>query len=88
MHNKKYRLKSIATENMTDLHKNILGKVCYLAFFRVGERGWFLCDTEELMHPVHKIHTSCVKDVKYTRGNQVVVSTENTLYVFEVILDE
>ena len=87
MHNKKYRLKSIATDNMTDLHKNILGKVCYIAYFKVGERGWFFCDTDETQ-PLHRIHTSCVKDVKYTRDNQVVVSTENTLYVFEVILDE
>lgn len=87
MYNKKYRLQNIETERKNPMHTEILGKVCYLAYFKVGERGWFLCDTEEAFDPVHRIHTSDVKDVQYTRGNQVIVSTENTKYVFEVILD-
>ena len=87
MYNKKYRLQNIETERKNPMHAEILGKVCYLAYFKKGERGWFLCDTEATFDPVHRIHTSEVKDVQYTRGNQVIVSTENTKDVFEVILD-
>lgn len=95
MYNKKYRLQNIETERNNPMHAEILGKVCYLAYFKKGERGWFLCDTEATFDcdtgatfdPVHRIHISEVKDVQYTRGNQVIVSTENTKYVFEVILD-
>ena len=90
MYNKKYRLLNIKTERENPMHAEILDKVCYLAYFKVGERGWFLCDIEEGFDPVHRIQTSEVRSVQYTRGRgkQVVVSTENTRYVFEVILDE
>lgn len=83
----KYRLKNIETKRKNPMHAEILGKVCYLAYFNKGERGWFLCDTEETLDPVHRIHTSKVKDVQRTRGMDIIVSTENTKYVFEVILN-
>lgn len=87
MFNKKYRLIEVESPNGSDVHRECLGKVCYLAYFNIGERGWFLCDTEESFNPVHRIHTSNVRYVQHLRGNRVVVLTENTKYVFEVILD-
>lgn len=89
MYSKKYRLQNIETERANPMHAEILGKVCYLSYFRVGECGWFLCDTDNpdgLFEPVHRIRTSEVEDVQYTRGNQVVVTTRNTKYVFNQIL--
>lgn len=85
MFNKKYILKSIESEHKNPMHADILGKVCYLSYLNVGERGWFLCDTEEHIDPVHRIHTSVVKDVKHSRDNHITVITEHTKYVFEVI---
>ena len=87
MHNKKYRLQNLETKRKHPMYDEILGKICYLVYFKEGERGWFLCDTGEPIKPVHRIHTSKVKDVEYTRGGQIIVYTENTKYVFEVILD-
>lgn len=87
MYNKKYRLQKIETEHKNSIHAEILGKICYLAYFNCGEKGWFHCVTHRNPLKVHTICTSEVKDVQYTRCNQVVVSTKNTKYVFEVILD-
>ena len=89
MYSKKYRLQSIETANENPIHGEILGKVCYLAYFKVGERGWFLCDTEASSdRHVHRIHTSEVKVVEYhTRSHRVIVYTENTKYVFGVVSD-
>ena len=89
MYNKKYRLIEIdrpdENKNVCDDMKN---SICYLAYLKVGERGWFLYEADDPIVPVHRIHTSVIKDVQYTRGNRVVVMTENTKYVFEVILDD
>lgn len=84
MYKKKYRLKSISSRRNNPMYAEILGKVCYIAYLNVGERGWFLCDTEEVIDPVHRIRTSEVKDVQYT-DNKVFVSTNNTKYEFEEI---
>lgn len=85
MYNKKYRLQNIETECKNPVHAKILGKVCYLAYFKVGERGWFLCDTEEAFDPVHRIHTSEIKDVQYcgASNTRIVVVTANTTYTFD-----
>ena len=89
MYNKKYRLIEI---NRSDENKNVRddmeGSICYLAYFNVGERGWFLYEANDPIVPVHRIHTSVVKEVQHTRGNQIIVVTENTKYVFEVIMSE
>ena len=86
MYNKKYRLTDIKSQKWNPLHDRLINKVCYLAYLNVGERGWFLYDTQEPMDPVHRICTSVIKNVKYTRSNQVIVITENTKYTFDLIL--
>ena len=94
MYSKKFRLTTIIRngESVADkpihfagtIHAVILGKVCYLGFFKIGERGWFLCDEMQGFSPVHRIHTSEVKDVKYEENGRVIVITENTTYIFDV----
>ena len=83
MYNKKYRLKSIDTTINSSMYDELLGKVCYPAYFNRGEHGWFLCDVEGSELFVHRIRTSPIKDVRYTISNQIIVVTENTTYVFE-----
>jgi hypothetical protein len=86
MYNKKYRLESFKEFNgHNSIYAIIMGGVCYLAYFNVGERGLFLCDTGDYSGIPHRIHTSIVKDVKYTRGNQVIVTTQNTELTFTLI---
>lgn len=84
MYSRKYRLINIDSRRSTCVHAECLGKVCYLAFFKEGERGWFLCDVDDgTDYPVHRIHTSNVQSVKYfDNGSMVIVSTENTDYEF------
>lgn len=84
MYNKRYKLESIETTRHNSIHDEILGKICYLAYFKEGERGWFLCNTEDgTPCPVHRIHTSEVKEVSYSgTGMHILVSTENTKYYF------
>ena len=86
MYNKKYRLADIKSQKWNPLHDMIINKVCYLAYLNVGERGWFLYDTQDPMDLVHRICTSVIKKVKYTRSNQVIVITENTKYTFNLIM--
>lgn len=88
MYNKKYRLVKIESSQNNPLHNNLISKICYLAYLNVGEKGWFLCDTEEHTDPVHRIHTSVVKDVKHSGDTRITVITEHTKYVFEVIPNE
>jgi hypothetical protein len=86
MYSKKYRLINIETSGKANpTHETIKNKICYLAYLNIGERGWFLCDTQEELNPVHRIHTSEIKDVQYNRDNSIVVSTENTKYTFKVL---
>lgn len=86
MYSKKFRLTNIfrTSPYNEDFYKSIKGKACYLAYFKIGERGWFLCDSEAEYNPVHRIHTSEVKDVKYEENGNIIVTTENTVYTFEV----
>lgn len=84
MYNKKYRLTKIMTEIYNPIHDDMHEKVCYLAYFNVGERGWFLYEPNTWFDKAHRIHTSIVKEVEYT-DNKVVVTTQNTVYVFELI---
>lgn len=86
MYNKKYRLESFKEFNgHNGIYAIIMGGVCYLAYFKVGEQGLFLCETDDYSGIPHRIRTSIVKDVKYTRGNQVIVTTQNTELTFTLI---
>lgn len=84
MYSKKYRITSVEEiDGYNFMHDGMEGKICYPAYLKVGERGWFLYDTEDWCNPVHRIHTSPIEDVKYT-DNQIIVKTENTVYTFTV----
>lgn len=87
MYNKKYRIEKIEEFGKHNpLYDDIDGNVCYLAYFNVGERGWFLYEADDVISIPHRIHTSIVKDVKYDRGNQMIVTTQNTQFTFSPIV--
>lgn len=86
MYNKKYRLVDIEEFNRPNpLYLEMRGCVCYPVYFNVGERGWFLYECDDPYDYPHRIHTTTVKDVQYTRGNTIIVTTENTRFTFELI---
>lgn len=84
MYSKKYRIVGIEENVPNPTHEDMKGKICYLAYLNVSERGWFLLETDEWFNPVHRIHTSEIKDVEYT-NDCVIVTTENTKYTFELV---
>lgn len=87
MYSKKYRLINIITEYYNPIHEGLLNKICHLAYFNVGERGWFLFRDSDWFDSADKVHTSVVKDIEYI-DDQVIVTTLNTKYVFELIKEE
>lgn len=88
MYNKKYILEKIEEFNgHNSIYDGVEGRVAYPAYFNVGERGWFLWIEDGWFNEfAHRIHTSIVKDVKYTRGNQIIVTTQNTKFTFTLII--
>ena len=85
MCSKKYTLTKVEEFNRHNpIYEDIEGCICYLAYLNPGERGWFLY--EEKYGPLwpHRIHTSVIKDVVRTRGNAIIVETQNTRFTFEV----
>lgn len=86
MYNKKYRLESFKEFNgHNPMYAIVMGGICYLAYFNVGECGLFLYEIDDYTGLAHRVCTSIVKDVKYTRGNQVIVTTQNTELTFTLI---
>lgn len=90
MYSKKYKAIEINSKDYNVVHQEVLGKVCYLAYFKTGEKGWFLYEPSEMFFPtpVHRIHTSFVNDVDYSQPNKVIVTTNNTTYTFEEITED
>lgn len=85
MYNKKYRLEKLEEfHKHNSIYDDMEGKVCYLAYLNVGERGWFLCEEDECLYP-HRIHTSVINSVDYPCDNQIIVTTENTKFTFTLI---
>lgn len=85
MYNKKYSLDRIEEfGNHNPIYEDMEGKVCYLAYLNVGERGWFLYDSDDWLIPVHRVYTSKIQDVEYV-DNQVAVTTQNTKFTFKLI---
>ena len=84
MYSKKYILRKIEEfHRHNSIYDDMEGCICYPAYFRVGERGWFLYEREFERWP-HRIHTSIVQEVLY-ENDQVIVRTENTRFTFEVV---
>ena len=66
--------------------ETILGKTCYLSYFRQKQRGVFLVDTEDEWGTApHRIITSVVNHVQCDEEESVIVETENTRYTFVVV---
>ena len=87
MYSKKYRVEKIEQFGSPNpIYENIEGCICYPAYLNVGERGWMLCEykreDEWLAYP-HRLHTSVIKDVKYT-DDRIVITTEHTRLTLEV----
>ena len=86
MYNKKYYLDKIEEfHGHNPLYDNLEGKICYLAYLNIGESGWYLCEDNDWFSTVHKIRTSTIQNVEYTRGNQVIVTTRNTKLTFTLV---
>lgn len=86
MYDKKYCLEKIEEFNRHNyIYEDAEGSVCYPAYFKVGERGLFLYEVNKYeFSPVHRIHTTAVKNVEYGDG-VIVVETQNTKLMFRVI---
>lgn len=83
-YNRKYTMKNIEEfRRHNGLYDGIEGDTFYLAYLKVGERGWILHHKNEYDWP-HRIHTSVIQAVKY-KDYQVIVLTENTKFTFEVV---
>lgn len=84
MYNKKYILENIEEFNKHNpVYDDAEGRICYLAYLNIGERGWFLCEKDDWFESVHRIHTSTIKNVEYLE-DQVIVETRNTRFTFTV----
>lgn len=86
---KKYRVSVTTSGEPREVHDNVQGKVCYPAYFKVFERGWFLCEMSDVLFPtpVHRIHTSCVQNLELT-DKGFIVHTANTKYEFTEITED
>ena len=86
MYNKKYRLDEIEElGKQNPIYEDMKGKICYLAYLSIGERGYFLYeDNDDWFDVPHRIQTSIIKDVEYV-DSQVVVVTQNTKYMFKLM---
>ena len=83
MYSNKYYLESVEEFNQHNpVYTDMVGATCYLAYFRVGERGWFLYELNDWFARPHRVHTSLVKDVEYLDNGQVIVTTQNTKFTF------
>lgn len=89
MYNKKYILEKIEEFGEHNyIYDDMKDCVCYLAYFNVGERGWFLQESENYFGFIstHRIQTSTVKNVEYFI-DYIIVETNNTKLTFRLITD-
>lgn len=85
MYSKKYCL--IKIEELGEhnpIYDDVEGRVCYLAYLNIGERGWFLWETDDWFNTTHRVHTSTINNVEY-KDNWVFVETNNTKFTFALI---
>ena len=85
MYSKKYCLEKIEEFNWHNpIYEDAEGATCYLAYFKVGDRGWFLIDYEKYFDYLNRIHTSIVKSIEYF-DDEIIVETQNTRFTFKLI---
>lgn len=75
-----YRLDSVTSRYENEIHSRITGRRCMLDHFEPGYYGMFLV---ELEGGFHHIRTSTVKDVQTDDAGDVIVTTDNSRYVFK-----
>lgn len=85
-YDRKYRA-SVESKEPREVHEEINGAICYPAYFKEGERGLFLFETNDIFTPIHRLQTSKVMRVEYF-NNGLTIDTENTRYIFELCDDE
>lgn len=86
MYSKKYILEEIEEFNKPNpIYKDIKGAVCYPAYFAVGERGWFLWESKDWFSNMHRIHTSVIDNLIYIGNEKIIVTTQNTRFVFKLV---
>ena len=84
MYNKKYRVEKIEEFNKHNpIYEGVEGSTCYLAYLNVGERGWFLYESN-WWEATHRIHTSVIQSVVYA-DDKIFVTTQNTKFTFVLI---
>lgn len=87
MFDKKYRIVEIKShKGVSDnpIHTYALNAICYPAYFKVGERGWMLCEVDDFFNPIRRIHTSIIQNIEKTQKG-FLICTENTVYVIEEV---
>lgn len=89
MYSKKYRITKVESNKCNPLHEEVKDTICHPAYLNVGERGWILYRPDEFsgFDMANRLHTSIVNNITYEE-NQIIVETENTKYVLELIEEE
>lgn len=90
MYNKKYILEKIEEfGDHNSIYDGVEGRIVYPAYFNVGERGWFLwVEYTWFGELAHRIHTSTINSIEYTRDNQIIVITRNTKFTFTLVMND
>ena len=85
MYSKKYILEHIEEFRVHNpVYDDLINAVCYPAYFNVGERGWFLANTNKWFDKAHRIHTSVIENVEYLE-DRIIVTTQNTRFTFVLV---
>ena len=86
MYDKKYIIEEIEEFNEhNDLYDNIKGSICYPAYFKVGERGWFLYESDYWYNmKANRVCTTEIKSVEYI-DDMIIVVTQNTKFTFRLV---
>lgn len=83
MYSKRYRIEKIEEFNQHNpIYEGVEGRIVYPAYFKVGERGWFLWVEDGWFKDfAHRIHTSVIQNVVYT-DDKIFITTQNTKFTF------
>ena len=86
MYSKKYRITKVESNKHNPLHEQVKDTICHPAYLNVGERGWILYRPNDVagFDIANRLHTSIINNITYEE-NQIIVETENTKYVLELI---
>lgn len=85
MYDKKYVLDKIEEfHGHNYIYDDIEGSICFPAYLKVGERGWFLYMHDEYSYVAQRIHTSIVQKVDYF-DDAIILETRNTRFTFRLV---